>query len=288
LPALAVAVLEAPAMDAASNSDHRPARPPHAVAAKRGAERERLAGEIAALRGEWADDAQFRQAAVRVVAAALEEGRAEARRLLEGGGKGLACAARLSALEDDIVAAVHGFALLFNRLDEPSRAPRLAVAAVGGYGRGLLAPGSDIDLLFLAPGGRAPEAEKVIETMLYALWDLRQKVGHATRSIDDCLRQAKADMTVRTALLEARFILGERTLFDEFCERFDKEIVARTTREFVAAKLAERDARLKRTGASRYEVEPNLKEGKGGLRDLNTLFWVAKYAYRVSDSSDLV
>ena len=236
------------------------------------------------MRERETSDEAFRQAAVRLLAGALEDGRAEARRLLEDGGKGMACAARLSNLEDEIIAAVHGFALRLLRLSESAPVARLAVAAVGGYGRGLLAPGSDIDLLFLLPATRSPEAVKIVETMLYVLWDLRQKVGHATRSVDECLKQARADMTVRTSLLEARFILGERALFDDLWERFDKEIVARTPREFVAAKLAERDSRLKRTGASRYEVEPNIKEGKGGLRDLNTLFWVAKYVYRVRDT----
>ena len=124
--------------------------------------------------------------------------------------------------------------------------------------------------------------------MLYILWDLRQKVGHSTRSVEDCLRFARSDMTVRTALLEARLILGDADLFAEMRGRFDREIVSGTPAEFVAAKLAERDARLVRTGRSRYLVEPNVKDSKGGLRDLNTLFWIAKYVYRVRDASELV
>ncbi len=276
-------------MDSVSGQTHRAGRARRAAAApKRDAERVRLDAEIAGLREQEAGDEAFRQAGVRILAGALEEGRAEARRALEDGGKGLACAARLSALEDEIIGAVHGLALRFLHFSESAPAARLTVAAVGGYGRGLLAPGSDIDLLFLLPDTRTPEAVKIVETMLYVLWDLRQKVGHATRSVDECLKQARADMTVRTSVLEARFILGDRLLFDNLWGRFDKEIVARTAREFVAAKLAERDSRLKRTGASRYEVEPNIKEGKGGLRDLNTLFWVAKYVYRVRDTGDLV
>jgi [protein-PII] uridylyltransferase len=260
-----------------------------AAAPKRGGERARLEAEIAALRDQLPDDERFRQAGVGVVAAALEQGRAEARRTLEEGGRGMACAARLSDLEDEIIVAIHDIA---SRVVHGARVPapdrQATVVAVGGYGRGLLAPGSDIDLLFLLPGRRTGEAEKVVETMLYVLWDLRQKVGHATRSVDECLRQAKADMTIRTSLLEARFILGDRGLFDTLRERFDKEIVANSAREFVAAKLAERDSRLKRIGASRYVVEPNVKEGKGGLRDLNTLFWIAKYVYRLRDARELV
>jgi [protein-PII] uridylyltransferase len=259
-----------------------------AVVPKRGGEGARLAAEIAALRERTPEDERFRQAGVEIVAAALEDGRAEARRLLEEGGRGLACAARLSELEDEIIVAIHDIArrAVDGRTASPSGG--VTVVAVGGYGRGLLAPGSDIDLLFLLPGRRTPESEKIVEAMLYLLWDLRQKVGHATRSIDECLRQAKADMTIRTSLLEARFILGDPALFEAMRERFDREIVAVSAREFVAAKLAERDARLKRTGASRYVVEPNLKEGKGGLRDLNTLFWIAKYVYRLRDARELV
>ena len=160
--------------------------------------------------------------------------------------------------------------------------------AVGGYGRGALAPGSDIDLLFLLPYKKTAWSESVVEAMLYVLWDLRQKVGHATRSVDECLRQARSDITIRTSILEARFIRGDQALFEELRTRFDREIVRGGAREFVAAKLAERDARVTKAGSSRYVVEPNVKEGKGGLRDLNTLFWIAKYVYRVREAEELV
>ena len=156
------------------------------------------------------------------------------------------------------------------------------VVAVGGYGRGMLAPYSDIDLLFLLPDKSSPGMERVVEALLYVLWDLKQKVGYATRTVDECLRQARADMTIRTTLVEARFITGDKALFETLRTRFDKEIVAKTAAEFVAAKLAERENRVQRAGASRYLVEPNVKEGKGGLRDLNTLFWISKYVYRVT------
>jgi [protein-PII] uridylyltransferase len=142
--------------------------------------------------------------------------------------------------------------------------------------------------LFLLPERPRPESRKIIETMLYVLWDLKQKVGHATRSIEECLKLARADMTIRTSLLEARLVIGEEALLDRLRARFDREIVARTASEFVAAKLAERDARVRRAGESRYLVEPNVKEGKGGLRDLNTLFWIAKYVYRVRSAHELV
>ena len=128
----------------------------------------------------------------------------------------------------------------------------------------------------------------MIEALLYVLWDLKLKVGHATRSVDECLRQARADMTIRTTLVEARLVTGDKELFETLRTRFDKEIVAKTAPEFVAAKLAEREARVRRAGASRYLVEPNVKEGKGGLRDLNTLFWISKYVYRVHSAHELI
>ena len=174
------------------------------------------------------------------------------------------------------------------RPDNPSSGERMAVVAVGGYGRGMLAPGSDIDLLFLLPYKQTAWGESVAEAVLYALWDLGLKVGHSTRSVDECIRQARADMTIRTTLLETRLLAGDRSLFDELNERFDEDIVQGTAAEFVAAKLAERDERHRRGGQSRYLVEPNVKDGKGGLRDLHTLFWISKYAYRVRTLDELV
>mgnify|MGYP001461378072 CR=1 FL=1 len=231
-----------------------------------------------------------RDACVACLRGLLAEGRAEAERILIDRIDGRGCAAHLCASMDRIIEAAYGFAA--NKLypaDNPSTSERMAVVATGGYGRGLLAPGSDVDLLFILPYKASPWCESVIEAVLYLLWDLKLKVGHATRTVDECLRAAKADMTIRTALLEARFLLGERDLFDSFERRYDAEIAAVSAPAFVAAKLAERDARLKRSGnASRYLVEPNVKEGKGGLRDLNTLFWIGKYVYRVREARDLV
>jgi [protein-PII] uridylyltransferase len=114
------------------------------------------------------------------------------------------------------------------------------------------------------------------------------KVGHATRSVDECIRQAQGDMTIRTGMLEARFLLGDRKLFDQLVTRFDREVVQGTAAEFVAAKLAEREERHRRAGQSRYLVEPNVKDGKGGLRDLHTLYWIAKYVYRVQEREELI
>ncbi len=217
------------------------------------------------------------------------EGRRLARLRLDEDGGGSACAERISGLEDTLVTAIFRYASRhIYPVASPSSAERIAVAAVGGYGRGTLAPGSDIDLLFLLPYKSTPWTEQICEWMLYMLWDMGQKVGHATRSVDECLRQARADMTIRTAVLEARLVCGEATLFDELSARFEAELVKGTGPDFIAAKLAERDARHRKDGDTRYLVEPNVKEGKGGLRDLNTLFWIAKYHYRVRSSEELV
>ena len=253
-----------------------------------GLERAKLLDELASLHEQHPNDpAEFRRVAVETLRTALDGGRDEARRALEAGGTGRACAERLSAETDELLRV--GLEMSVRCLS-PTRPgePLPTLVAVGGYGRGMLAPYSDIDVLFLMPDKAAPGVEKVVEALLYVLWDLKLKVGHATRTVGECLKQARADMTIRTTLLEARFITGDKALFETLRTRFDKEIVAKTAAEFVAAKLAEREARVRRAGASRYLVEPNVKEGKGGLRDLNTLFWISKYVYRVHNPHELV
>jgi [protein-PII] uridylyltransferase len=233
--------------------------------------------------------AEFRARLVPELRRALDEGLAEAERMLATGRDGLACASFISNLMDDVVCTIHAaLRLHLYPLDNPSTSERLAVVATGGYGRGTLAPGSDVDLLFLLPYKQTAWGESMIETILYVLWDLRLKVGHATRSVDDCIREARGDVTIRTALLETRHLCGDASLYNELEARYDREIVQGTAAEFVEAKLKERDLRVARAGASRYLVEPNVKDGKGGLRDLNTLFWIGKYVYQVRDVKALV
>jgi [protein-PII] uridylyltransferase len=232
---------------------------------------------------------ELRSALAQRLKTALNEGRAKAEQLLLNDRHGRACAERLCRLEDEIIRLLFEFARKhLYQSQNPSEAEHMAVIATGGYGRGLQAPGSDIDLLFLLPYKQTAWGESIAEAILYCLWDTGLKVGHATRSVDECIRQAKADMTIRTAILEARFLLGDKTLFDELVTRFDDEVVRNTAAEFVAAKLAEREDRVRRSGQSRYLVEPNVKDGKGGLRDLHTLFWIAKYVYRVREPDELI
>jgi [protein-PII] uridylyltransferase len=172
-------------------------------------------------------------------------------------------------------------------LHNPTESERLCALAVGGYGRGEMAPYSDVDLLFVTPYKQTPWGESMIESVLYTLWDLKLKVGHSVRTIEDCLRLGAADVTIRTTLLENRFLWGDRTLGAELGARL-WEYFDRTGPEFVELKLAERAERHRRQGSTRYLLEPNVKESKGGLRDLQTLFWIAKYLNHASSPEDLV
>ncbi|MDD9726909.1 [protein-PII] uridylyltransferase [Roseovarius sp. SK2] len=172
-------------------------------------------------------------------------------------------------------------------LPNPTESERLTVFAVGGYGRGEMAPFSDVDLLFLTPYKMTAWAESVIESTLYMLWDLKLKVGHASRTIRECIRLGTDDFTIRTTLLEKRLLYGDDRLAGDLDHRLRNDLFKGTEREFVEAKLEERDARHEKQG-ERYMVEPNVKEGKGGLRDLQSLFWISKYLYHVDKVSDLV
>jgi [protein-PII] uridylyltransferase len=177
---------------------------------------------------------------------------------------------------------------ILHRLSNPTEQERISVIAVGGYGRGEMAPQSDVDLLFLTPYKITPWAESVIESMLYILWDLRLKVGQSSRTIRDCIRLGGEDFTIRTAMLEHRYLCGDSPLAGKLEERLWEELFKGTSREFIEAKLEERDTRHRKQGGQRYMVEPNVKEGKGGLRDLQSLFWIAKYVHGVHDVADLV
>jgi [protein-PII] uridylyltransferase len=251
---------------------------------------ETILSELDTLVGDQPAKSQPARAAVLAfIRQTLAEARQGAEAELLATNKGTRCAQNLCAAEDEIITAVYLFATTrVYPVDNPSGAEAIALSAVGGYGRGTLAPGSDIDLLFILPYKQTPWGEQVTEYILYMLWDLGQKVGHAVRSVDECIRMARADMTVRTATLEARFLTGDKSLFDNLVKRFETEIMPKTGPEFIAAKMAERDERHRQMGNTRYVVEPNIKDGKGGLRDLNTLFWIGKYFYQVKTSHELV
>ncbi|MBI1385922.1 MAG: [protein-PII] uridylyltransferase [Rhizobiales bacterium] len=238
----------------------------------------RLRAELAALHAEHGEGA--RPALLERLKYLRRHALAASERRLLADGKGRACAAGLSHFQDELVRLIFDHAATdVYRATNLSSGERIAVAATGGYGRGLLAPGSDIDLLFLLPYKQTAWGETVVEYILYLLWDIGFKVGHATRTVDQCMNAARSDMTIRTSLLDARHVHGEAELFTAFETKFRASLVPGTGREFVEAKLAERDDRHARTGESRYLVEPNVKDGKGGLRDLHTLHWLMKYLH---------
>ena len=192
-------------------------------------------------------------------------------------------------LTDCLVKSVWNISKIWlHPVPNPTQAEKLSLIAVGGYGRKEMAPYSDVDLLFLTPYKITPWAESVIETILYILWDLKLKIGHSSRTINDCLRLGKEDYTIRTALLEQRLVDGDNDTAKELEKRLWSELFNSTAKDFISAKLQERDLRHEKQGGQRYMVEPNVKEGKGGLRDLQSLFWIAKYLYQVKEQSDLV
>jgi len=232
-----------------------------------------LAGSLAAA----VDTPDVRAAAASVLGQHYQAARTRVAARLSAGLPGVEVARLYSAAADDLLLALWEFTTeVLYPAPNPTEAERLALIAVGGYGRGVLAPFSDLDLLFLRPWKTTPRTESVAEFVLYVLWDLGLKVGQSTRSVDDCLALARSDMTVRTALLEARPLAGDRALTDSFIETFRAQVARADPRPFIAAKLDERDTRHQKSGAVRYRVEPNVKDGKGGLRDLNTLFWIAR------------
>lgn len=241
-------------------------------------DRRAVADRIAAIRpGKRRSDE-----ATAILREALSSGREEiARRLSEEPGRGRAAARATAFLHDQIVRLAHDFV-------SPDPLPGMAIVGLGGTGRGEMAPFSDLDLMFLTPVEAHADGERAAEAMLHLLWDLKLKVGHSLRSTDQLLKLAKADMTVRTAFLEARLLWGEEQVFDAAMQRFRGEIVRGSAAEYVAAKLTERDQRHVKMGDSRYVVEPNVKDGKGGLRDLHTLYWIGKYVHGVERPADLV
>ena len=197
---------------------------------------------------------------------------------------GLQAARRLGLLVDGLVAALHRMTIedILPGLRDP-----FAMVATGGYGRGVLAPFSDIDLLFLTAAEPSPRVLQAVEFMLYFLWDLGLKVGHATRSIPECIAEAARDQTVRTALIDARQLAGDTALYGEFRTRYGAACREAGFGEFIGAKQAEREMRHRRFGESAFLVEPNVKEGRGGLRDLQTLYWLSRYVFGTNVMGDL-
>jgi [protein-PII] uridylyltransferase len=267
--------------------------------ARRIIDRARLQAEVEAIAiGDLSSDAA-RAAVLDIVKTALAAGRDEVARRFDGGASGRDAAFALCHLADQLIRVLYDYVSKFRYPSANlSTGELLTLVAIGGYGRGELAPYSDIDLLFLMPYKLMARSEQVVEEVLYFLWDLGLKVGHATRSVDDCVRLSKQDHVICTSLLEARWLAGDQELFIDFRQKFRQAVQggglhggARASREavrFIDAKLQEREQRHRRLGDSRYSLEPHIKDGKGGLRDLQSLFWIAKFLYNVDDIRSLI
>ena len=165
---------------------------------------------------------------------------------------------------------------------------RLALVAVGGYGRGELNPYSDIDLMFLYDGKNTQCMEDVAQKLLYFLWDMRLDVGYSVRTIADCIEMGQSDLTVRTALLDCRFLMGNRQLFDEFQKVKLTQLLSKGSDAFIRSKVEELKHRREKYGSTVYMLEPNVKESEGALRDLHTAMWVAKIKYKIDQPRELV
>lgn len=251
--------------------------------------RQDLAAELEALAQDMSGPEDARQAWLPLLKQAHIAGRAEVERRFLNDQDGSLAVAGNCFLMDQILRCVYDTTATFlYPAANPTEAERLAIVAVGGYGRGELAPHSDIDLLFLHDYKLSARVEQIVETVLYTLWDMGLKVGQSTRSVEDCIRQAKNDWTICTALLESRYVWGEKKLYRDLKQKFDKNLMASHGQEFLESKLAERDQRHDKMGDSRYVLEPNIKDGKGGLRDLHALYWTAKFLYRVEEIGELV
>ncbi len=232
------------------------------------------------------NEKKMRSEALDILHSALFRGRLIAQERLQQGADGLDTARLLAAVQDEVLHALYDFTTTHVfRARNPTEGERLSVFATGGYGRGVLAPSSDIDLLFLRPYKSSPFAESVIEYMLYTLWDMGLKVGHAFRTPQECIRLSKEDVTIKTSLLDTRFLFGDKELAESTAAQFNKQVVFGQDAQFISDKLQERDRRHARQGDARFVVEPNVKEGKGGLRDLQTLYWIVKHLDPVNTTS---
>jgi [protein-PII] uridylyltransferase len=253
-------------------------------------DRSEVAATLSAAIAAAPDDKAIREAAVRVLSQARERGMATIAAALTADPFAARAAIRsYSWLTDCIVTTILDVAMThLHPRPNPTEGEKIALVAVGGYGRGEMAPFSDVDLLFVTPYKITPWAESLIESMLYIMWDLKLKVGHASRSVKDCLRIAREDFTVRTSLVEYRFLAGHRPLSKALRAKLWTDLFKDTAPEFIEAKLAERAERHRKQGGQRYVVEPNVKEGKGGLRDLQSLYWIGKYVYNTQTAAELV
>ncbi|HEY7535987.1 MAG TPA: [protein-PII] uridylyltransferase, partial [Thermodesulfobacteriota bacterium] len=169
-----------------------------------------------------------------------------------------------------------------------SRLSGVSIVALGGYGRLELCPYSDIDLLFLFAPRSKSAAKDAVEALLYLLWDLNLEIGHSVRTIDECMEASRDDATIFSSLLDGRFIYGDREIFNHLDRTIFRGFLPEASSRFIENKLAENEKRDKRFGRSVYLLEPHVKEGEGGLRDINSALWIAKAKFKVRGFGELL
>ncbi|WP_343564376.1 [protein-PII] uridylyltransferase [Kiloniella sp. b19] len=233
-------------------------------------------------------DSQRRGEILKILKETLKAGREEVKQRFEQKTSGTVVVKAHCYLMDQIVLLLYRHVNEFLYPASLTKGEHLSLVAVGGYGRGELAPHSDVDLLFLMPYKKTARTEQIVESILYFLWDLNIKVGQSVRTVNECIKAAQGDITISTSLLEGRYLIGDERLYRALHVYYERNIQSRMENEFIEQKLAERRTRHSKQGVSRYTLEPNIKDGKGGLRDLQTLFWIAKFLYKVNDIRELV
>ncbi|SNB45557.1 [protein-PII] uridylyltransferase [Geobacter sp. DSM 9736] len=213
--------------------------------------------------------------------------REQIKNMHRGGAPGWEVVEALTAMTDTLVRKL--FRCIIDDLGEAKKSrDQLTLVAIGGYGRGELNPFSDIDLMFLHRGKDPQLIEDIAQKLLYFLWDMRLDVGYSVRTVGDCIEMSAADTTVKTALLDSRYIAGSRVFFKEFQKSLVTQIVGKGSDPFIAQKLEEMKKRREKYGSSVYILEPNIKESEGGLRDLHSALWVAKIKYKVTNQRELI
>lgn len=216
----------------------------------------------------------------------LREEEARVREVHDSGGGGCEVASLRSGVVDHLMQSLFETALVNH-----SSADSIALVANGGYGRALLNPGSDIDLLFLLPQPShklSKELKAVVEGILYPLFDLGFKVGHASRSIAECVKEARKDPVTRTSLFDDRLLSGDQRLFAKFKQRFRQDCIDKDREKFFAERRADIEARYRRFSSTVFLQEPNLKESPGAMRDFHNLLWISDALFQTRDLDELV
>ena len=170
--------------------------------------------------------------------------------------------------------------------------PPIALVAIGGFGRAELNPHSDIDFMFLhegqvAAGKPKPYLAKLIDGVLYPLWDIGLKIGYSVRDLDDCVKVANTDMQSKTSLIESRLIVGDENLFSKFQKAVVSKCVVGYEDKYIAMRLEDQASRRSKHGNSACMQEPNIKNGCGGLRDFQNLLWMTFFKYRTQSLQEL-